>query len=116
MMFPIHDSAVNPRARRCLEIVPAGQAGATTARSSIRVTIGIGTFEEVHHIEIRESVTHVIVTAFVGIAPEAAQRRGEGRAPVYTMQRLHWTREFPLSAPLGGRTILDGALIDEHQP
>jgi hypothetical protein len=29
---------------------------------------------------------------------------------------LHWTHEFPLTAPLGERTILDGALIDEHQP
>lgn len=114
MIVSVHDSAVDPCPRRCLGVTPCAETGDATS-ACIRVTVGIGTFEQVHHVEIRETADDVIVTAFVGIAPEARRRSGAEGGAVYTMQRLHWAREFALSSPLGQRSIRDGASTNESQ-
>ena len=98
-----------------MELTPGREPGEPADIGRIRVTVGIGSFERVHHVEIRETDAEVTVIVFVGIAQEAAQRSTLPGAPAYTMQRLHWTHDFPLSAPLGERTLTDGAPADEQR-
>jgi len=108
MNFPVDETAVNPQPRRCIELKGCGLVDQAGGNACVSVTVGIGTFEQVHHLVVEETSSDVTVTAWVGTARAVAERTASGSNVSYTMQRLHWSREFPLSAPLGSRALRDG--------
>lgn len=82
-----------------------GRSGLTVAQDGgLVIKVGHGSIERVHHVDIEEGPTEVVVTAWIGTLAEAADK-----TVTATMELRLWSREIELSASLGNRSLRDGA-------
>ncbi|MBJ7609506.1 MAG: hypothetical protein JF887_08785 [Candidatus Dormibacteraeota bacterium] len=68
-----------------------------------------GVWQGWHHIEVDEGADRVVVTAYVGTLNAIADRQARGESLLFVMKGVLRPVHIPLSEPLGGRLLQDGA-------
>jgi len=99
-------TVIHLRARRCG--APAtGRRGWRVAEDGRHLVIRVGhaSIERVHHVDIAESPTEIVVTAWVGTLAHV-----DSWTTVADTKRRAWSGQAQLSAPVGRRKVRDGAL------
>lgn len=69
--------------------------------------------QALHHVDVEENTSQVRVTAWYGWHPEAVHVR---RPDAAAAGKRVWRDEIHLRAPLGGRTVIDGASGEIRYP
>jgi hypothetical protein len=96
----------SPAPRQCQHL------GLTDDLRTVQAVVSHGVWEGVHHVEARESEGDVVVTAYVGTLRAIAERQARGEVMNLVMKAMLRSFRVELAAPLGDRSLRDGALDD----